>query len=202
MGSVVINGATSGAVTIAVPAEAGTRTVSLPAETGTVLTNSTTGCVLQIVTANFTGVQTIASAGGNTFNFVDITSLSVAITPKTTSSKILLMAQVNIGCNTADRIAALRFTGGNADDFIGAAASNRQRVASAMNSPSGAGAMATNAHLTYVDSPATTSAVTYKVQGAPNFGSGTVAINYVASDGDQTYFPRGASSLTAMEIAG
>ena len=112
------------------------------------------------------------------------------------------MAQVNIGCNTADRIAALRFTGGNADDFIGAAASNRQRVASFMNSPSGAGAMATNTHLTYVDSPATTSAVTYKVQGAPNFGSGTVAINYVASDGDQTYFPRGASSLTAMEIAG
>ena len=53
-----------------------------------------------------------------------------------------------------------------------------------------------------VDSPATTSAVTYKVQGAPNYGSGTVAINYVASDGDQTYFPRGASSLTVMEMLG
>ena len=39
MGSVVISGATSGAVTLAVPAEAGTRTLTLPATTGTVLTN-------------------------------------------------------------------------------------------------------------------------------------------------------------------
>jgi len=201
MGSVVISGSTSGAITLAVPAEAGTRTMTLPAETGTVLTNSTTGCILQVVTANFLGVQTIAAAASNVFNFVDITSLSVAITPKTTSSKILLMAQVNYGCMTADRIAALRFTGGNADDFIGGAASNRQRVAAFMTSPSGAGVVANNSHLTYVDSPATTSAVTYKVQGAPNFGSGTVSINFIGGDSDQAYFPRGASSLTAMEIA-
>jgi len=39
MGSVVISGATSGAVTLAVPAEAGTRTLTLPATTGTILTN-------------------------------------------------------------------------------------------------------------------------------------------------------------------
>jgi hypothetical protein len=201
MGSVVISGATSGAVTLAVPAEAGTRTLTLPAETGTVLTNSTTGCVLQVVTANFTGIQTIAAAASNVFNFVDITSLSVAITPKTTSSKILLMAQVNIGCNTADRMAALRFTGGNADDFVGDTASNRQRVAGILTSPSGAGAVANMMSITYLDSPATTSAVTYKVQGAPNYGSGTVAINYKGTDNDAAYYPRGACSLTAMEIA-
>jgi hypothetical protein len=190
MGSVVISGATSGAITLAVPAEAGTRTLTLPAETGTVLTNSTTGCVLQVVTANFTGIQTIAAAASNVFNFVDITSLSVAITPKTTSSKILLMAQVNIRCNTADRMAALRFTGGNSDDFAGI-----------LTSPSGAGAVANMMSITYLDSPATTSAVTYKVQGAPNYGSGTVAINYKGTDNDAAYYPRGACSLTAMEIA-
>ena len=33
MGSVVISGATSGAVTLAVPDEAGTRTLTLPATT-------------------------------------------------------------------------------------------------------------------------------------------------------------------------
>tara|TARA_R110000803_G_scaffold22768_1_gene56361 strand:+ start:574 stop:1128 length:555 start_codon:yes stop_codon:yes gene_type:complete len=36
MGSVVISGATSGAVTLAVPAVAGTNTITLPAATGTV----------------------------------------------------------------------------------------------------------------------------------------------------------------------
>jgi hypothetical protein len=39
MGSVVISGATSGSITLAVPAEAGTRTLTLPATTGTLLTN-------------------------------------------------------------------------------------------------------------------------------------------------------------------
>ena len=39
MGSVVISGATSGAVTLTVPDEAGTRTLTLPATTGTILTN-------------------------------------------------------------------------------------------------------------------------------------------------------------------
>jgi hypothetical protein len=39
MGSVVISGATSGAITLSVPAEAGTRTLTLPATTGTILTN-------------------------------------------------------------------------------------------------------------------------------------------------------------------
>ena len=191
MGSVVISGATSGAVTLGVAAEAGTKALTLGP-----------GMILQVVTANFLGVQTIAAAASNVFNFVDITSLSVDITPSSSSNKILLMAQVSYGCMTADRIAALRFTGGNADDFVGGAASNRQRVASFMVSPSGAGVIANNSHLTYVDSPATTSAVTYKVQGAPNFGSGTVSINFGGGDTDAAYFPRGASSLTAMEILG
>ena len=111
------------------------------------------------------------------------------------------MAQVNIGCNTADRMAALRFTGGNADDFVGDTASNRQRVAGILTSPSGAGVVANMMSITYLDSPATTSAVTYKVQGAPNYGSGTVAINYKGTDNDAAYYPRGACSLTAMEIA-
>ena len=39
MGSVVISGATSGAVTLTVPDDAGTRTLTLPATTGTILTN-------------------------------------------------------------------------------------------------------------------------------------------------------------------
>ena len=45
MGSVVISGATSGAVTLAVPAEAGTRTLTLPAETGTAVVKNGDGDV-------------------------------------------------------------------------------------------------------------------------------------------------------------
>jgi hypothetical protein len=42
MSSVVINGDTSGAITLAAPAVAGTNTLTLPANTGTVLTTAST----------------------------------------------------------------------------------------------------------------------------------------------------------------
>ena len=58
MGSVVISGATSGAVTLAVPAEAGTRTLTLPAETGTVLTSVTAGTNVIPTISSATAVAT------------------------------------------------------------------------------------------------------------------------------------------------
>jgi hypothetical protein len=56
--------------------------------------------------------------------------------------------------------------------------------------------------MVYLDSPATTSSITYKVQGAPNFTSGTLAINYnMVNDSDADYIARGACSFIVMEIA-
>ena len=47
MASVVVNGDTSGAVTLSAPAVAGTVTVTLPAASGTMLTTASTGVVTQ-----------------------------------------------------------------------------------------------------------------------------------------------------------
>jgi len=55
MGSVVISGATSGAVTLAVPAEAGTRTLTLPAETGTAVVKNGDGDVTLAGTLSYNG---------------------------------------------------------------------------------------------------------------------------------------------------
>ena len=69
MGSVVISGATSGAVTLAVPAEAGTRTLTLPAETGTAVVKNGDGDV------TLAGTLT-ASTGATLFNQPDGTAYS------------------------------------------------------------------------------------------------------------------------------
>jgi hypothetical protein len=163
---------------------------------------SSPGHVLQVVQATFTGTQTISASGF--MNWTDITSLSVTITPLASSSKFLLMAQVNLGCITVDRIAALRFTGGNAGNFVGDAASSRARVGSFNVTPTGNSyGILVPTMMNYLDSPATTSAITYKVQAAPNYSSGNVAINYnPGSDADTAYIPRAASSLIVMEVAG
>ena len=71
MGSVVISGATSGAVTLAVPAEAGTRTLTLPAETGSVLTTvSTSSNVLPTINNS----TTVATTSGTAIDFTGIPS--------------------------------------------------------------------------------------------------------------------------------
>ena len=55
----------------------------------------------------------------------------------------------------------------------------------------------------FLDSPATTSATTYKIQGT--LGStynGTFYLNRTKNDSDNDYGARGVSSITVMEIAG
>jgi hypothetical protein len=185
------------------------QNVQLNAAAGKILNSSgnpilqQTGSVLQVAQATFTGTQTITTGGVNA-NWTDITSMSVTITPTSSSSKFLLFAQINVGCITVDRIAYLRFQGGNSGNFVGDTAGSRARVAAFNVSPSGIDyGIVIPVTLNYLDSPATASAITYKVQAAPNFSTGNIAINYnPGSDADQAYIPRSACSLIVMEIAG
>ena len=93
MSSIVVSGDTSGAITIAAPAVAGTNTLTLPASTGTVaLTGAAvtysqlpTGTVLQVVNATYTPLT-----GTSSSTFSD-TGLTATITPKFTTSKILIL---------------------------------------------------------------------------------------------------------------
>jgi hypothetical protein len=52
-----------------------------------------------------------------------------------------------------------------------------------------------------LDSPATTSATTYKVQ-IRNVSGGTAYVNRQVTDTDSTSFNRTASTITVMEVAG
>lgn len=160
------------------------------------------GSVLQVAQATFTGTQTISASGF--MNWTDISSLSVTMTPSTSSSKFILMAQISCAVLTVDRIVNLRFTGGNAGNFVGDAAGSRGRVGTFFTTPTGVSyGINSSLMMNYLDSPATSSAITYKVQAAPNFSSGNVTINTNAgSDADASYLPRAASSLIVMEIAG
>jgi len=206
MANLILNGSTSGSVTLSSPAVSGTTTLTLPTTSGTVLTNGTNtnfpaGTTLQAVQAIFTGTQTLATGGVNA-NFSDITSLSVTITPSSSSNKILLISHLTSMCGD-DRIIFFKFTGGNTATFVGDTAGNKTRVGGFYSSGSLAGS-ANGAPVTmmYLDSPATTSAITYKVQGAPNFNSGSAYINFNPNESDNAYFPRGASSLIAIEVKG
>jgi hypothetical protein len=84
MSSIVISGDTSGAITLSAPAVAGTNTLTLPAVTGTIVTNKTTGTILQVVTA------TDAGSGTTSTTAINLNVATVNITPLSTNSKIII----------------------------------------------------------------------------------------------------------------
>jgi hypothetical protein len=196
MGSVVISGATSGAVTLAVPAEAGTRTLTLPALTGTVLTSVTAGTILQVVSATKTDTFSTATVD----SFVDITGMSVAITPSATSSKILVLYDVQMSGTELFFLQLVRAsTAIKVGDSDGAnsvectlggfiQASNNDKVAPAAG--------------TFLDAPNTTDATTYKLQGRVYSATKSFSLNRTINDTNATYSGRGASTITVMEVAG
>ena len=197
MGDIVLAGSTSGTVTISPPASAGTTTLTLPSTSGTIVTTNTlpAGSVLQVVQT----VKTDTFSSSTTNSWVDITGLSVSITPSSSSNKILVMAQVMAAGAVTTNNVLLRLVRDSTAIDVGATASNRV-PSFACTQASNDNNNANNVNASYLDSPATTSSTTYKIQAWSN--SATMYINRSPNDTDASYAPRGASTITVLEIKG
>lgn len=156
------------------------------------------GHVVQVVQKIDTATSTITNTG-TAGTFTTCGSLSQSFTPKSSSSKVLLRASVFIAGNLADRLAFFKFAGGNTADGVADAAGSRTRALAVHYFQNAADA--TQVSFEYLDSPATSSAITYSVQIAPNFTNNNIYINYYSNDTDASYIPRACSTLTIMEIA-
>ena len=183
--ALVIKGSSSGQVTLDVPAAAGTNTLTLPAGTGNIITSTTAGTILQVVQGRTKTLFTTTSG-----TFADI-GLSAAITPSSSSSKILVVCNINaiFLSAVAGSYASIILLRGSTN-VTGDAAAPYLGYPSGYNSA--AVTRATAQTFTYLDSPSTTSATTYKVQAAQ---VGGVTINFQRDS--QVY-----STIQLMEIAG
>ena len=191
MSKIRLYGSTSGYVELQAPAVAPDGVLTLPTGTGGF------GKTLQVVETVKTDTFSTASSSQTA-----VTGLSAAITPSSTSSKVLIIAQVTVG---ASDIVAVTISGGNAGNYIGDTASNRTRVIGAIQATSaGNGFNPANSLFlqtaVYLDSPATTSPVTYQVEVGTR-GVGTAYVNRSSTDTDLSTFHRGASSITVIEVA-
>jgi hypothetical protein len=198
MASLILSGSTSGSVTLSSPAVSGTTTLTLPATTGTVLTSASNtgfpaGSVLQVVST--TKIDTFSSATVNAWT--DITGLSVSITPTSASNKILVMASVQ-GINTASN-AYLRLVRGSTGIGVGTTSGSRSAVSSSNIIGSGTNSLG-GSSFQFLDSPATTSSTTYKIQFITDVA--TTYVNRTSSDVDALYTGRSQSTITVMEIKG
>jgi len=152
-----------------------------------------TGTILQVVSV--TKIDTFSTTSSS---YVDVTGLSVSITPTSATSKILITGLVNIAAS--QDVGFFRLVRDSTAICVGTAAGSRVAATAQMrNSTDSADADA--AALNFLDSPNTISSVTYKIQTANSPGGYTTRINSSADDADQTNRGRTASTITVMEVA-
>jgi hypothetical protein len=154
------------------------------------------GSVLQVLSASFT--QTQAQSANS---WVDITNLAVTITPTSSTSKMLLMAEITSSCDGSigSTYQFFRFT--RAGSAIGVGDANGSQSQATAGNISPANGSASSVVLKYLDSPATTSATTYKVQLYNQQTARTSYINRSGTDAPSADYARYISTLTVMEIA-
>ena len=178
-----------GSVTLDVPVTASNFALTLPAANGTVLTTTSpkVGNVLQVVQASTT---TRVQITGSTYTD---TNLTASITPSSTSSKILVLISQNIGTYNSSQVG----TAGNfrivRDSTTVFTSENVISIVAALGNASElrvAGQYCFN----YLDSPSTTSSVTYKTQ--MNLSGGGGRVEPQSSNGLSN------STIILMEIAG
>ena len=158
----------------------------------------TAGKILQVVQGTFSSTFSTTSPAETAF--VD-TGLSVAITPSATSSKILILWNVMTGSSGAN-VNYIRLLRDSTAIALGDTSSTRVRVTQAQggNYPT---YKSDNVAGQFLDTPSSTSALTYKLALASN-GTATSYINRNQRDNTSVNDedPRGMSTIKAQEIAG
>ena len=171
-------------------------TITIPS--GATLTNSGTatgfGKVLQVVSANKTDTASTTST-----SFVT-TGLEVSITPSATSSKILINANPVFGGGVAAAVFTQLWR--DSSVVIQADASGSRTRSSSGWLYVYTGYDGNPVPIVYLDSPSSTSSLTYKIMYMSSNASYTAYLNRSEQDADNANYGVGVSTITAMEIAG
>ena len=154
------------------------------------------GHIIQIVQTVITG-----TTSGAVTSYTDISGFTASITPASTSNKILVQVSANIGGNIDEGI-ALQLVRGSTAICIGDASGSRTRASANFRTLS-----VYDAHpvsITFLDSPSSTSATTYKLQwqNLDNDPPNHMYLNKSSNSGDTSDRAVTASSITLMEVQG
>lgn len=181
-------GTFAGSLTVAGSLTA-TGTVTAP----NVITNSfySPGLIIQVIQVVKTSAFTTTSTSP-----VDVPGLIASITPKYASSKILVI--VSLSWTTSGHSDAYLIRNTSTKLFVGDAYGVQTQAS--LHAYGEAYGQAYG-HISFLDSPATTSATTYKIQVASPHTGYTIGVNYPWPNQNGNYNSRTPSSITLMEVA-
>jgi len=208
MSAIRLRGATSGTTDVVAAAIAGDGVMTLPTGTGTLATAAYVdaavaagGKVLQVVSVTKSDTFGLTSA-----TFVDITGLSVTSAAlRSTSSRVKITVAIGrSSIATGYSSSAFRLMRDSTAIGVGDAAGVRTQASFAFNpNPNNdANHSAGGIAFTFIDSPATTSTVVYKIQMMTQSAQQGY-INRTIADGNDAGAPssRTVSTITIEEIA-
>lgn len=215
MSSILIAGNTSGTITLDAPAVAGTTTLTLPTTSGTVLTSASSiptsqlsgsisaaslpaGSILQVVSSTKTDTFSTTTTG----SWIDVTGLSVSITPTSSSSRIMIFSRITGAGEAAVTRLQIRLVRDSTAISIGDASGSRLQVSGGELYYGGENDSLLNSSVSFLDSPATTSSTTYKLQIRNGNSNGTIVVNRTRNNNNDNATPVATSSITVMEIKG
>ena len=170
---------------------------------GVIRTTTTPGAIIQVVNALVTGTQTLSFSSAA---WID-TDVTASITPSSASNKILVSMHVCGEGNTTPAIFSYQVTraisGGATTNITAPTAGDRVSIMGVPASASDNNTVTMDSFTipNYYDAPATTSAVTYRMQIFYD-GAATWYLNRQTSDSDAAANRRGMSWVTLMEVAG
>ena len=143
--------------------------------------------------------ETDSRASYTSTSLVDVTGMTATITPKYNTSKILVQVCMNIGIQNAAFNLSCELYRDSTRIFAGTDTSNKQGFVQIEGNTTGGQYKIYNQTATTLDSPASTTAVVYKVMGRVNTPAGTWYLNRnhqnTADQGNTK------SSMTLLEIA-
>ena len=157
--------------------------------------NAPPGSVIQVVQVVKTDV--FSSTSGT---MVDITGLSASITPISASNRIMAMITITGGSEAANNLVDFQLVRNSTAIFLGDTRSGYNRASvggfRGVYDINGANSFG----MSFVDSPATTSSTTYKLQAKCEGGTFRINTNGSNASGNVWSFTA-ASSIILMEIA-
>jgi hypothetical protein len=200
MASIVVAGDTSGTVTLTAPATAGTTTLTLPTANGTLITTGSSGQSIPYAALPIGSVlQVVQTTKPDTFSTsstskVDITGMSVSITPTSSSSKMLVIASINYGGTDYNFYCDLL----RGSTVLNAPSSGVNPCTISLSGITTTQWQILTGGISFLDSPPPASSITYKLQIACQT-NGTFYLNRSNRNGANDSVC--SSTITVMEIS-
>lgn len=164
--------------------------------------NAPSGSVIQVVQA--VKSDTFTSSAQNIWT--DISGMSATITPSSASSKIMVeISMFGVFWRMGQNGCLLRMLKNGAVAGGGDAAGSRTSSigTNAIGAVPGGGVPDAGVNFSYkwIDSPATTTALTYKIQFFQDTPANPMYVNRTINDADNQLWPRTVSTITLTEIS-